>query len=408
MISYSEALQLILAECALLDEEVRPLAAAQGRVAARPIRAALDVPAFANAAMDGYALAARDTVTATPDHPVQLPVTGSAPAGLEPRPAGPGQAVEIMTGAPLPAGLDAVVARERVQLRPAAGSTPPGVEIREPPAPGRNVRNAGEDFVRGQVVVADGVQLAPHHVMALAACGLDQVPVRRSPRAAVLTTGTEILAAGSALPPARIRDANGPYLSALLESLGVARVAADSAGDAADDIRRAIAGLDGRCDLLLTTGGVSAGRLDLVPDAIRAAGGRVVFHKVAIRPGKPLLYARLPAGSHLFALPGNPLAAAVGMRFFVLPALRALLGLPPERGTPAVCPEEVRGRGELRFFAKAHRWVNGAGQCQVALLPGQESFKIGPLLKANCWAVVPEGGQALPTGSLLETWPLYP
>lgn len=408
VISYHEALELILAECSLLDEEIRPLAKARGSVAARPIAALLDVPAFANAAMDGYALAARDTAGATASQPVWLPVTALVPAGTRPEPLRPGGAVEIMTGAPLPAGADAVVPRERVRHVPGADGSPGYVEIGELPAAGRNVRHAGEDFVHGQVVVDAGTQLAPHHLMALAACGLDHITVRRAPRAAILTTGTEILAAGSKLPAAGIRDANGPYLAALLESLGVMPESSGSSGDDLDGIRQAIARLDGRCDLILTTGGVSAGRLDLVPDAIRAAGGRMVFHKVAIRPGKPLLYARLPAGSHLFALPGNPLAVAVGMRFFVIPALRAMLGLLPEELTPAIAADVVRGRGDLRFFAKAHRRVTAGGHCQVSLLPGQESFRIGPLLRANCWAVVPEGGADLPAGSTLLTADLYP
>lgn len=408
MISYHAALELILAECAPLEREERPLAKARGAVTAEPVSALLDVPAFANAAMDGFALASGDTTGATARQPVRLPVTASVAAGTEPAPLRPGAAVEIMTGAPLPACADAVVPVERIRRLPGGEGSPDCVEITDAQPPGRNVRRAGEDFVRGQVVVAAGTRLEPHHLMALAACGLDRITVRRPLRAAILTTGSEILAAGSQLPAARIRDANGPYLEALLESLGVTAEAADSSNDEMGSLRQAIARLDGRCDLILTTGGVSAGRLDLVPVAIRNHGGRVVFHKVAIRPGKPLLYARLPAGSHLFALPGNPLAVAVGMRFFVIPAWRALLGMPPEAFTPAVATDVVRGRGDLRFFAKAHRLVTSGGQCQVSLLPGQESFRIGPLLQANCWAVVPEGGAELPAGSTLETANLYP
>ena len=162
------------------------------------------------------------------------------------------------------------------------------------------------------------------------------------------------------------------------------------------------------CDLILTTGGVSAGRLDLVPDVVRALGGEILFHKVAIRPGKPILHARLPGGKHLFGLPGNPLAVAVGMRFFVVPALRAMRGMAPEIFMPALCDEAVRSRGQLRFFAKAHRTVDTEARSRVQILPGQESFRIGSLLKANCWAVIPEGNELLPANSIVLTAPLYP
>ena len=153
---------------------------------------------------------------------------------------------------------------------------------------------------------------------------------------------------------------------------------------------------------------MSAGRLDLVPDVVRALGGEILFHKVAIRPGKPILYARLPGGKHLFGLPGNPLAVAVGMRFFVIPALRAMQGLAAEVFRPAICDDAVRSRSRLRFFAKAHRNVDAEARSRVQILPGQESFRIGSLLKANCWAVIPEGYDVLPADSTVLTAPLYP
>ena len=145
------------------------------------------------------------------------------------------------------------------------------------------------------------------------------------------------------------------------------------------------------CDIILTTGGVSAGRLDIVPDTVKRIGGKVLFHKVAIRPGKPLLFARLPGGALMFGLPGNPMAVAVGLRFFVLPAIRALMGRRPETRLVARAREAVRKRPSLTFFAKAVAEVSADAALTVRLLPGQESFKISPLLKANCWAIVPEG-----------------
>ncbi|MCL4791563.1 MAG: molybdopterin molybdotransferase MoeA [Gammaproteobacteria bacterium] len=408
MISYQEALGIILAESAVRGRRSVPLHAAAGHISAEALHARLDVPAFANAAMDGYAVAAADTAKASEQQPLILPVAGSVAAGLAPFRATAGSTWEIMTGAPVPAGLDAVVPVERIAEHVPGGPAPTTIRLLQPAQPGQNVRQMSEDFRRGDLVVKAGTRLAPHHLMGLAACGLDEVSVCETPRVAILTTGSELASSGSTLRHGQIRDANGPYLHALLAHLGIAGGTHGTAADTVTALRDELAQLADGCELLLTTGGVSAGRLDLVPDVVRALGGEILFHKVAIRPGKPILYARLPGGKHLFGLPGNPLAVAVGMRFFVMPALRALQGMAQEVFTPAICDEAVRSRGKLRFFAKAHRTVDPEARSRVQILPGQESFRIGSLLKANCWAVIPEGNELLPAGSTVLTAPLYP
>lgn len=411
MISYEEALELLRARIAPLPPRTATLAGAAAGITGGTVSARLTVPGFANAAMDGYALRASATAGASTASPVQLPVAGLIAAGSPPPPApatAGEQAWEILTGAPLPATLDAVVPLERVTRQDLGPGRPPAVIVTAPLQPGQNVRQAGEDFLSGQAVVGPGVRLAPHHLMALAACGVDEVGIAPRPRVAVLTTGNELEHQGAALAPGRIRDANGPYLRALLPLLGTELAAGATAADDAADLRDRLQQLAGAADVVLTTGGVSAGRLDLLPAAVRDIGGDILFHKVAIRPGKPVLHARLPGGALLFGLPGNPLAVAVGMRFFVIPALRALQGLPPERTEPARTLEPVRGRGNLRFFAKALAELDATGQRHVRILPGQESFKIAPLLRANCWAIVPEGSAEVPAGGILQTLPLYP
>ncbi len=406
MISYEEALRLLQTSVSPRPGRPRPLPGAVGSVTAEAAVARLFVPGFANAAMDGYALRAADTLLASPATPVELPVTGLIAAG-DPPPASDARhsAWEILTGAPVPTGLDAVVPLERVTRGAAAGSS---VVITAPLKPGQNVRQAGEDFTAGQIVVPAGIRLEPRHLMALAACGLDEVSVLPAPRVAVLITGNELSGSGSDLSPGRIRDANGPYLQSLLPLLGTELVLFDTAGDRVADLRARLEAAARTADVVITTGGVSAGRLDLLPGVVREIGGGILFHKVAIRPGKPILHARLPGGALLFGLPGNPLAVAVGMRFFVIPALRSLLGLAPEAATPALTLSPVRGRGTLRFFAKARAEVDGAGRREVRILPGQESFRIAPLLQANCWAIVPEGSDEIPAGGILQTLPLQP
>jgi molybdopterin molybdotransferase len=315
---------------------------------------------------------------------------------------------EILTGAPVPPGFDAVVPLERVTRVDSPDGAQAAVLITGPLEPGQNIRQCGEDFRQGQPIVAAGTRLAPHHVMALAAGGVDEVQAAPTPRVAVLTTGNELATHGAELAPGQIRDANGPYLRALLPLLGAELTTLATARDQADDLRTQLAALTGTVDIVLTTGGVSVGRLDLLPAVVRELGGEILFHKVAIRPGKPILHARMPDGTLLFGLPGNPLAVAVGMRFFVMPALRALLGMPPERESPAITMAPVRGRDQLCFFAKAYVETDATGRRRVQLLPGQESFRIAPLLRANCWAIVPEGVGEIPAGGTLATLPLYP
>jgi len=409
MISYADALNLI-------DANVEPLGATPlsldqiGNAAnADPVTSKLDVPAFANAAMDGFALRAADTSDATAEAPLHLPVTGIVAAGDAPADAPPrGAAIEIMTGAPLPRDCDSVIPIERVETETDAANGIVAIGIREPLETGRNVRSAGEDFRAGQIVLEGGQPAEPHDVMALAATGNDRIVARTMPRIAIITTGSELADAGAPADPGMIRDANGPYLQAFIESIGATQTTRINVADRSEDLEAALESASHDADVILTTGGVSAGRYDLIPDAIERLGGRIVFHKVAIRPGKPLLFARLPNKTLLFGLPGNPIAAAVGLRFFVVRSLRRLQGLPPENFHAAVSDERIRKRSSLCFFGKASARADADGRLRVTLLPGQESFKIKPLTKANCWAVVPEGPEVVESGDVIRIAPLYP
>lgn len=412
MISYSRALAIIAAATRPLSSRVIRLEDATGMAAAAAINSTAAVPTFPNAAMDGFALGSADTQGARRDAPVRLTVAGTIAAG-EPPPTtvSPGFAWEIMTGAALPAHCDAVLAAERTELVGAADGRPAEILVREPVVAGKNRRMAGEDFAEGAPMLGAGDPLLPQAVMALAAIGADSIAARAPPRIAVITTGSELTAAG---PPGttggvpRIRDTNGPYLAAAFAQMHIPLVARHTVPDDAGRLAAEIEELSPRCDIILTTGGVSAGRLDFVPATVKRLGGEVLFHKVAIRPGKPLLFARLPGRALLFGLPGNPMAVAVGLRFFVLPAVRALMGRQAETQLQARTREPIRKRESLLFFAKARAEVTADAVLTVGLLPGQESFKISPLLRANCWAIVPEGSGAVPAGDFVRVVPLLP
>lgn len=406
-ITFDEALSRILT--AVAPRAAVPLALAglatdgawRGCTAAADIVALRAVPGFANAAMDGFALRGAGT------HAGQnLAVSATVVAGQAQVPALPRDgAIEIMTGAPLPAGADAVVPVERVDCERDATGAPRLIRLNDPVRAGANVRNAGEDFAAGQLLLRAGEPLDPARLMALAANGIESMAVRPPPRAALLTTGSEL---GAATVPGQIQDANGPYLQAMLSAMGVPVTACETVADDPAQIAAALERLAGQAELVISTGGVSAGRLDGVPGALDAIGATTLFHKVGIRPGKPLLFARHPAGSWLFGLPGNPVAVAVGLRFFVIPALRALGGQPPERFASAIARTPVRSRRGFRFFGKARSAIGPDGRLGVELLDGQESFKISPLLQANCWLIVPEDAPDIAPGDPVQIAPLLP
>ena len=402
MISYSKALEDIHDLISPLGEEHLRLEDAGDRIGAEAMHARDPVPPFANAAMDGFALQAADTAHAGTDAPVRMAVAGRIAAGEPPAAqALNGQAWEIMTGAPLPSGCDAVAPLERVEVE--AGGERDCIRIAWPVKAGQNVRNAGEDMARGQEILSAGNVLTPAVIMGLAAAGVETVAVRSRPRVAVIVTGREVGASGAA----GIHDANGPYLRRSIAAMGAELMSLEHVGDQQSEISRAIAAAE--AEVVITTGGVSAGAMDLVPGAVAESGGEILFHKLKLRPGKPALFARRKLGQGdqwLFGLPGNPIAVAVGLRFLVSPGIDALTGRTPEQPLRALLINEAHKRAGLRFFGKARYRVSDGAQLAVELLPGQESFKIAPLIQANCWLDLPEEGEGANPGDLVHIWPL--
>ncbi|MBI3564550.1 MAG: molybdopterin molybdotransferase MoeA [Elusimicrobia bacterium] len=396
MLAYADALAKLRGAArarGVLPEEEVALHSALGRVAARAVFSREPVPPFDNSAMDGYALAAAKAAAA----PARLTVLGTVLAGDAPRCAvESGGAWRIMTGAPLPAGCDAVVPVEKTREKDGA------VEIQEAPEPGDFVRGAGSDFPAGAEACAAGTRLGARHLLALAAVGVTRVPVRRRPRVALIATGRELTAPGEPLKPGRIRDASSVYLAAALPALGAdfanLGVVAD---DPADFRGRLLKAMGDGADLVLTTGAVSMGTADFIPATLKELGAETVFHKTAIRPGKPVFVAKFPKGPLFIGLPGNPISTVVGLRFFVEPVLRDWLGRPEERPLRSVLKNDVPKPEGLRCFFKGKRHDDG-----VEVLPAQASFQIHSLLNADCWVVLDETGDLVKAGTAVECFPL--
>lgn len=313
MLGIEEAQQLILRHIALLPTEELPILQGMGRVAGEDVYAPWDIPAADNSAMDGYAF----SFAAVREN--RLVVSGNIPAGKErTTPVAAGEAVRIMTGAPIPPGCDTVVPIENVET---VGGT---IRLLGEVRPGSHIRKRGEDILAGQRAIAGNSPLRPQEIGMLASLGRSSVRVYRKPRVGVLATGDELLEIGSPPAPGKIINSNSYSIAAqVMESGGdpvMLGIAEDEMERTRDRIREGIRG-----DVLITTGGVSVGDRDFVKEAIVTLGGEIRFWKVHMKPGKPVAFAILE-GKPVFALPGNPAAAMISFEVFVRPALRKMTG----------------------------------------------------------------------------------
>ena len=371
-----------------LPEEDVALAEAHGRVLARDVAAAVALPGFDNSAMDGYAARWAEVSTAA-ESPVRLPVADDIPAGrTDVVPLAPGTVQRIMTGAPLPAGADVVVP---VELTDRGTDV---VEIREVPAAGTHLRAAGEDIAEGAVALTAGTPLGAAQLGLAAAVGLETLPVRRRPQVLVLSTGSELVAPGRPLRPGQIYESNSALLVAAVEDAGGAARRLHFVPDDVDQFLSTVrAELEG-ADLLITSGGVSAGAYEVVKDAFGTLG-TVEFGKVAMQPGGPQGSGTVD-GVPVVTLPGNPVSAFVSFEVFVRPALRRALGYthPDRLRVPARLTGPLRSPAGKRQFLRG-RYDGG----EVSQVGGPGSHLVAHLARANCLLVVPEDVTELPAGA---------
>ena len=404
MIGVEDAIARIRAASSALPAERVALADARGRVLAEDVAAAMPLPPFDNSAMDGFALRANGNAIAVGS---EFVVDGEQAAGDAAREAR-GEACEIMTGARMPDGYDSVVpVEEIVVLERDDAQRPTRIRVTAEARPGQHLRRAGEDIAAGTVALRAGHVLDPFACMLLDALGIVDVLVRRRPRVAVFATGRELVAdPRRELASGEIRDSNGPYLEAKLREAGAEVVRRATLPDDADTFVAAVRdALAAGVDAVISTGAVSMGRYDFVPEALATLGAEIVFHKLRLRPGKPVLFARLPQGALFFGLPGNPISTAVGERLFVETALRRMLGMADETRWRLPLAAETRKKPGFAFVQKAALRVDADGSVRVHPLRGQESFRIAPLRDANAWALLPEDDDTIAAGTLVEVLP---
>jgi molybdopterin molybdotransferase len=410
MISVEEARERILALFRRLEAEEKPILAALGQVLAGDAVAQFDIPPLANTSMDGYAVRAADTARASESTPIRLRVAGELAAGyVFDGEVAPGTAVRIMTGAPIPRGADAVVPFEETDERAthefgAFEKSLSEVGILKEARPGANVRRAGEDVARGDVVLRAGATLGPSQIGVLASLGLATVPAYRRPVVAILSTGDELLELGAKPAPGKIYDSNAYSIAAMVTEAGGLPQRLGIAGDTVDALTDKLhQGFD--ADMLITTAGVSRGDYDVVKDVL-AKEGEIDFWTVRMRPGKPLAFGSFPSGDkrvpHL-GLPGNPVSSMVTFELFGRPAIHKMTGkaFVERPRVRAIAGERLENPDRRRVYARAIV-TQQDGVYRAALTGPQGSGILTSMALANALAVVPEDVKAIDPGDEVE------
>jgi molybdopterin molybdotransferase len=408
MLSVEDARKRLLDTLTQVDPQDIPLEQAAGRVLAKAIITHVDLPPFSNSSMDGFAVQAADVQDATSKSPVPLTVIGDIAAGQVPTQAlVPGQAMRIMTGAPLPDGADAVVPVEDTDfgVREAGVSAPKTIKISRPVSSGAYIRMAGEDLPKGAAVLPAGSRLRPQDVAMLATLGHAYVRVLRKPVIAILSTGDELLPVEAELEPGKIRESNAYALAVQVSSCGATPLKLGIVPDRVDAVERSLErAREEEVDMIISSAGVSVGAFDFVRDVVETYG-KLNFWRVNMRPGKPLAF-----GSYydipFVGLPGNPVSAFVGYEVFLRPAILKLAGEKTwqrevRRGVLAESVESDGRESYLRGLLD-----RADGEDRLRLTGHQGSGNIFSLVQANALIVIPAGVKALPAGAQVDYWPL--
>jgi molybdopterin molybdotransferase len=431
MLIVEQALERVLSAFQPLEPEQVPILDALGRVLAEDVRAGENIPPHTNSSMDGYAVLAADTASASTDHPTRLHIVGDIAAGHVPEAkVTPGTVVRIMTGAPIPPGADAVVKVEDTE------TDGEWVSIYTEVSTGNYIRPAGEDVRRDELVLPKSTLIRPQEIGMLATLGHKEALVHRRPRVAILATGDEVVEIDQPLTPGKTRNANSYSNAAQVLKHGGVPLLLGIARDSVDDLTAKIrAGLAQGVDLFLTSGGVSVGDFDLVKDVL-AAEGDIAFWRVRMKPGKPLAFGHLrippcPSGASppfippasggdrggepraggteggqsvpILGLPGNPVSVMVSFEMFVRPAIWKMLGR-TDLARPilqATLMDEIAHKDERRHYVRV-RVEERDGEVRAHLTGEQGSGILSSMVKANALAIIPEDWTHAPAGAQVQ------
>jgi len=397
MLSVAEAIQIVRQQTAPLSSELVPVEQALGRVLAAEVVADTDLPPFDRSQMDGYAVRAADVS----EIPARLRIVGESAAGKGwHHELAEGQAVRIMTGAPVPAGADSV---QQVELTTELkdGTV---VELLEPVEPERSIVKRGSEITAGEVVLRAGTTINAAMMAVLAAFGYAQVEVFRKPRVAVLATGSELVPVNQKPGQDQIRDSNNYSISAYAELAGAVVERMPLTGDETSLLKKQLAEAAKGTDLIVTSGGVSMGVYDLTKAALRELDAEIFFERVALRPGKPTVFARLPNGTFVFGLPGNPVSVAVTFNLFARAALLTMQGTsePALKRETAVLARSVKGTTERDSYLPAQLTTNDDAELVAFPLKWGGSSDFVAFALTTALVIVPANVKTIEAGSLVS------
>lgn len=397
MISVAEAIQIVRDKTPTLPVESVSLDRALGRFLAEDIVADTDLPPFDRAQMDGYALRADDVK----ETPVRLKIAGESAAGKGWHQELPeGEAVRIMTGAPVPAGADSV---QQVELTTELRDRTV-VEILESVQSGRSIVRRGSEIKAGETVLPPGVRINAAMIATLASFGYAQVKVGKAPRLAVLATGSELVDVDETPGQDQIRESNNHSISAYASLVNASVEKLPLAGDETSTLARRIGAVAERCDMIVTSGGVSMGVYDFTKSALNSLGAELFFERVALKPGKPTVFARLPNGTLVFGLPGNPVSVSVTFNLFARTSLLAMQGAPEPnlKHETAMLAKNVKGAGERESYLPVQLLTNDDAQLVAFPLKWGGSSDFVGFSQATALLIVPKGVRVIEAGETVK------
>jgi len=403
MISYQQAKKILKkAKIQIQDEEILSKNSLN-RVVAKDIISPSNHPLSDNAAFDGFAINSKDTKNLSKKKPKQFIIVGSIAAGNKPfnKKVKKFNTIEIMTGGIISKPFNTIIPIEKINFYPNI-QNPKSIIIDNKVSKNNHVRFKGSDYKKGQLIIKKGTIIQPNHILALKTLGVQKIKVKKKINIIFFSTGNEI-SNSNKIPNWKVRNSNSHYIENLSKNF---LFNFKNAGILKDNhqilFRSKIKKiLNSKFDIILTSGAVSAGKFDYVPNIVKKFKTTQYFKSVMIRPGKPILFARIRQKA-IFGLPGNPISSSACFRFFVYPYLENILNLTPEKPIKAILKNSFKKKNTITRFVKSKLNTTKNGKVQVELLPGQESFRINSFVRSNIWAVLPDGQSKFKKGQIID------
>ena len=403
MINYQQAKNILKkAKVKIQDEEIS-IKNSLNRVVSKDIISPSNNPLGDNAAFDGFAINSKDTKNLSRKNPKRFRILGSIAAGTKPfnKKVKKFNTIEIMTGGIISKPFNTIIPIEKINFYPNI-QNPKSIIIDNKVSKNNHVRFKGSDYKKGQLIIKKGTIIQPNHILALKTLGVQKIKVKKKINIIFFSTGNEI-SNSNKIPNWKVRNSNSHYIENLSKNFLFNFKNAGILRDNHQSLFRSKIKkiLNSKFDIILTSGAVSAGKFDYVPNIVKKFKTTQYFKSVMIRPGKPILFARIKQKA-IFGLPGNPISSSACFRFFVYPYLENILNLTPEKPIKAILKNSFEKKSNITRFIKSKLNTTKNGKVNVELLPGQESFRIHSFVRSNMWAVLPNGQSKFKKGQIID------